>query len=118
MLASCQSNPFLTEWDTPYGIPPFDKIKTEHYIPAIQKGIEQQNKEIAAIVGNPQTPTFENTIAPLELSGEILSKVQGVLFNVAETDQTPELDAVMGRPFQCSAPTARTSASTKTSTKG
>ena len=94
-LASCQSNPFLTEWDTPYGIPPFDKIKTEHYIPAIQKGIEQQNKEIAAIVGNPQTPTFENTIAPLELSGEILSKVQGVLFNVAETDQTPELDAVM-----------------------
>ena len=44
MLASCQSNPFLTEWDTPYGIPPFDKIKTEHYIPAIQKGIEQQNK--------------------------------------------------------------------------
>ena len=95
MLASCQSNPFLTEWDTPYGIPPFDKIKTEHYIPAIQKGIEQQNKEIDAIVSNPEAPTFENTIAPLELSGEILAKVSGVLYNVSETDRSDALDAVL-----------------------
>lgn len=95
MAASCNCNPFLEEWNTPYGIPPFEKIKTEHYIPAIEKGIEQQNREIEAIVNNPEAPSFENTIAPLELSGEILSKVQGVLFNVAETDQTPELDAVM-----------------------
>ncbi|MGN1225915.1 MAG: M3 family metallopeptidase [Candidatus Cryptobacteroides sp.] len=95
VFASCNTNPFLEEWNTPYGIPPFEKIRTEHYIPAIQKGIEQQKQEIEDIVNNPAAPTFENTIAPLELSGEILSKVQGVLFNVAETDRSDELDAVM-----------------------
>ena len=95
VLASCNTNPFLKEWNTPYGIPPFEKIKPEHYIPAIEKGIEQQKQEIEDIVNNTAVPTFENTIAPLELSGEILSKVQGVLFNVAETDRSDELDAVM-----------------------
>ena len=94
-VMSCHSNPFLTQWDTPYGIPPFDKIKTSDYIPAVQAGIEQQRKQIEAITSDPAAPTFDNTIAPLELSGEILSKVEGVLFNVAETDQTPELDAVL-----------------------
>lgn len=94
-VISCHSNPFLTQWDTPYGIPPFDKIKTSDYIPAVQAGIEQQRKQIEAITSDPAVPTFDNTIAPLELSGDILSKVEGVLFNVAETDQTPELDAVL-----------------------
>lgn len=94
-LSSCRTNPFLTQWNTPYGIPPFDKIEVEDYIPAIQKGIEQQNSQIQAIVDCADTPTFDNTIAPLELSGDILNKVSGVLFNVAESDQTPQLDAVM-----------------------
>ncbi len=94
-LTSCHNNPFLSQWDTPYGIPPFDKIKTSDYVPAVQAGIEQQRKQIEAITSNPAAPTFENTIAPLELSGDLLSKVEGVLFNVAETDQTPELDAVL-----------------------
>ncbi len=94
-VMSCHSNPFLTQWDTPYGIPPFDKIRTSDYIPAVQAGIEQQRKQIEAITSDPAVPTFDNTIAPLELSGDILSKVEGVLFNVAETDQTPELDAVL-----------------------
>lgn len=95
MLASCRTNPFLNEWNTPYGIPPFDEIKTSDYIPAIKAGIKQENEQVAAIIANPETPNFENTIAQLELSGEILAKVGGVLFNVAESDQTPELDAVM-----------------------
>ncbi len=90
-----KTNPFLTEWDTPYGIPPFSLISTEDYIPAIKSGIEQQEAEIKAIVNNPEAPTFENTIVPLELSGSILSKVSGVLYNISETDQTPELDAVL-----------------------
>lgn len=90
-----KTNPFLTEWDTPYGIPPFSLISTEDYIPAIQAGIEQQEAQIKAITDNPDAPTFENTIAPLELSGSILSKVSGVLYNISETDQTPELDAVL-----------------------
>ncbi len=94
-LTACHQNPFLQEWDTPYGIPPFEKIKTSDYIPAIKAGIEQQQAEIDAIVANPEAPTFENTIVPLELSGSILSKVVGVLYNVSETDQTPELDAVL-----------------------
>ncbi len=94
-LASCHSNPFLSQWDTPYGIPPFDQIRTSDYVPAVKAGIEQQREQIAAIVSDPATPTFENTIAPLELSGDILSKVQGVLFNISESDQTPELDAVL-----------------------
>lgn len=94
-IMSCHSNPFLSQWDTPYGIPPFDKIKTSDYVPAVQAGIEQQRKQIEAITSDPAAPTFDNTIAPLELSGDILSKVEGVLFNVAETDQTPELDAVL-----------------------
>ena len=87
-------NPFLTEWDTPYGIPPFDQILPTDYIPAIKAGIEQQNAEIAAITANPDAPTFENTIVPLELSGRILAKVSGVFYNITETDRTDELSAV------------------------
>ncbi len=97
MAACSEKNPFLAEWDTPYGIPPYEEIKVEDYIPAIQKGIEQQNAEIEAITSNPDAPTFENTIVPLELSGEILSKVSGVLYNVSETDRSDSLDAVMSQ---------------------
>ena len=59
-LLACtnRQNPFLEEWDTPYGIPPFGEIHTEDFIPAIEAGIEQQNKEIEAIVANQEEPTF------------------------------------------------------------
>ncbi len=94
MTACSRTNPFLTEWDTPYGIPPFEEIKVTDYIPAIKAGIAEQAAEIDAIVANPDAPTFENTIVPLDLSGGLLAKVQGVLYNVSETDRTDELDAV------------------------
>ena len=96
-LSACtnRENPFLTDWNTPYGIPPFQEIQADNYIPAIQAGIEQQKKEIEDIVNNQDAPTFDNTILPLELSGEILRKVSGVLYNVSETDRTPALDSVM-----------------------
>lgn len=96
-LTACTNheNPFLTDWNTPYGIPPFQEIQVDNYIPAIQAGIEQQKKEIENIVNNQDAPTFDNTILPLELSGEILRKVSGVLYNVSETDRTPALDSVM-----------------------
>ena len=96
-LCACTSreNPFLTEWNTPYGIPPFDEIQVDDYIPAIKEGIAQQQKEIDAITANSEAPTFDNTIAPYEESGEILSKVAGVLYNITETDRTAELDSVM-----------------------
>ena len=94
MLASC-SNPFIEGWDTPYGIPPFDKIKTSHYMPAIKAGIKEQNAEIQAIIDNPEAPTFENTIAAYDRSGAVLNRVTRVLFNLIESDYSPELNAIV-----------------------
>ncbi len=94
-LTACHENPFLSEWDTPYGIPPFEKIKTGDYLPAIEEGIRQQSEEIEAIISQDETPTFENTVAALDRSGELLERVEGVLFNLSETDGTPELQAVV-----------------------
>ena len=88
------SNPFLTEFQTPYGTPDFNRIKPEHYEPAFLQGMEQQNKEIKAIVENPEAPTFENTIVALDNSGEILNRVSGVFFALAEADTNDELMAL------------------------
>ena len=94
-LTACHQNPFLTEWDTPYGIPPFDKIQNSDYMPAILKGIELQNAEIQAIVDNPEAPDFENTVAAFDRSGLVLEKVSNVLFNLSESDYTEELNAIV-----------------------
>lgn len=100
MLGACgqqkatTDNPFLTEFNTPYGTPPFDKIKVEHYEPAFLAGIEQQNKEIKAIVENTAEPTFENTIVALDNSGEILARVSGVFFALTEADTNDGLAAL------------------------
>ncbi len=94
--ASCsRNNPFLEEWNTPYGIPPFDDIQLSDYIPAVTAGIEQQKKELDAILTNPDAPTFENTVAAYEYSGEILTKVSLVLFNLQETEGNEEMDKVV-----------------------
>ena len=94
--ASCsRNNPFLEEWNTPYGIPPFDDIQLSDYIPAVTAGIEQQKKELDAILANPDTPTFDNTVAAYEYSGEILTKVSLVLFNLQETEGNEEMDKVV-----------------------
>ena len=90
-----RTNPLLEDWTTPYGVPPFDKIQTADYLPAIDSGIAQQRAEIRAIKENAEAPTFDNTIAALDRSGEILAKVQGVLFNVSETDADDALNAVV-----------------------
>ncbi|MCQ2164536.1 MAG: peptidase M3, partial [Bacteroidales bacterium] len=95
MTACNRTNPFLAEWNTPYGIPPFDQIQFADYVPAVKAGIEQQQAEIDAIIANQAAPDFDNTIAALELSGDILSKVTGVLFNVSETENCPELEAIV-----------------------
>ena len=88
-------NPFLQEWDTPYGIPPFDKITLADYIPAIEAGIEQQNQELDAILENSEAPTFKNTVEAYEFSGEILDKVSEVLFNLQETEGSDEMNKVV-----------------------
>lgn len=69
------SNPFFTAYTTPFGVPPFDQIKVEHYKPAFIKGMEEHVKEVDAIINNSDEPTFENTIVAFDQSGRLLSKV-------------------------------------------
>ncbi len=97
MMISCtnNSNPLLQEWNTPYGIPPFDEIALTDYIPAVKQGIKEQKKELEAILANPDTPTFENTVAAWELSGKTLDRVSGLLFNLCETEADDAMNAVV-----------------------
>lgn len=94
-LASCSTknepkteaepkNPFLTEYTTPFQVPPFDQIKNEHYLPAFEAGMKEQLAEVEAIIGNAETPTFQNTILPFDKSGETLDRVSNVFFNLNE----------------------------------
>lgn len=93
---SCNNqNPFLTEWDTPYGIPDFGKIQEKHYVEAFEAGIAQQQAEIDAIVANPDAPTFANVVEAYERSGAVLDRVGNVLFNISESDATPELQKIV-----------------------
>ena len=96
MTACTQTkNPFLQEWKTPYGVPPFSKIELTDYIPAVKAGIEEQNKELDAILGCKDAPSFSNTVAAYELSGQTLDKVSGVLFNLQETDGDDAMNKVV-----------------------
>ena len=88
-------NPFLTEWETPYGIPDFGQIKEKHYISAIELGIRQQQSEIDAIIANSDAPTFENVVEAYERSGAILDRVANVLFNISESDATESLQKIV-----------------------
>ena len=97
MMTACNKheNPFFAQWNTPFGIPPFEKIQDADFLPALQEGIKQHDAEIAAIIADTQTPTFDNVIAVYDQSGQLLSKVVGVLFNLAETDNTPALEKIV-----------------------
>ncbi|MBO4489421.1 MAG: M3 family metallopeptidase [Bacteroidales bacterium] len=87
-------NPFFQEWDTPYGVPPFDKIQKSHYLPAFERGIQEQREAIQAICDNTEEPTFGNTIIPYEYSGELLNKVAGVFLNLTECCNDDEMKAL------------------------
>ena len=87
-------NPFLGKYTTPFGIPPFEQIKVEHYKPAFVKGMEEHKKEIDAIVNNKKTATFENTIAALDRSGELLNKVASVFYGQNSACTSDEMQAV------------------------
>ena len=89
------NNPFLSEWETPYGIPDFSAVQEKHYIPAVEAGIAQQQAEIEAIIANTVEPTFANVVEAYEKSGAILDRVTGVLFNLSETDATESLQAIV-----------------------
>ena len=94
-VAETTPNPFFTEYTTPFGVPPFDKIEVAHYKPAFLKGMEEHKKEIDTIVNNTEEPTFENTIVALDQSGELLNKVLyafGGQSSVNTTDEIQELE--------------------------
>ena len=87
-------NPFFAEWDTPFGVPPFEQIKPEHYKPAFTQGMEEQKAEIEAIVNNTEDATFENTIVALDQSGALLNKVSYVFFGQTNANTNDELQAI------------------------
>ena len=96
MMYSCttqtETNPFLSEFQTEHGVPPFDKIKLEHYEPAFLKGIEEQNANIDAIVNNSEAPTFENVIVALDNSAPILDRVSAIFYNMTDAEKPPGLN--------------------------
>lgn len=103
LLSSCGSqgkqaetggNPFLTEYTTPFQVPPFDLIKMEHYKPAFLQGMEEQKAEIEAIVNNPEPATFQNTIAALDQSGALLRKVRTVFSGLNSANTNDDMQAL------------------------
>ena len=96
LITSCSNmeNPLLTESTAPFGAPQFDKIKTEHYLPAFEAAIAEAKAEIDAIVANQEEPTFENTIEAMEYSGKTLNTVAGVFYNLMEAHTSDEMQAI------------------------
>lgn len=99
MSAETRQNPFMVPYDTPFEIPPFDKITYADYLPAIEKGIADKKKEIEAIANNPATPTFDNTILAMEKSGELLNKVMLVFGALDETDNNEQMLAISEKAY-------------------
>ncbi len=92
---STQENPLLQAYNTPFGVPPFDQIRVEHFEPAIMEGMRQQQAEIQAIVDCPDAPTFDNVILPLDRSGELLRNVMTVLGNIDAANTNTGIQAVI-----------------------
>ncbi len=89
--AELEGNPFLDEWDTPYGVPPFAAIADDHFMPAIKKGVLELRAEIDVIANSAEAPTFENTIVALELAGDLLDKVSYTFGNITNTETNDTL---------------------------
>ncbi len=96
LITSCSNmeNPLLTESTAPFGAPQFDKIRTEHYLPAFEAAIAEAKAEVDAIVANPDEPTFENTIEAMEYSGQTLNTVAGIFYNLMEAHTSDEMQAI------------------------
>jgi len=92
--ASKAANPLLTRWRTPYGLPPFDRIRPEHYLPAFEAALKAHREEIRSVATREAKPTFRNTIVALETSGRLLDRVASLFFNVEATDSSDELRAI------------------------
>lgn len=91
---SSSENPFFRQWTAPYGMPPFGEIRNEHFLPALERGIEEQRKEDLAIANDTRPPDFANTIEALDNSGELLDKVTGVFSNLASAETNETIEAI------------------------
>jgi peptidyl-dipeptidase Dcp len=99
LLSNCKKesmteNPFFSEYSTPFGVPPFNKIDTTHYVPAFMEGIKQDSLEIAAIINNTEAPTFENTIYAFDRAGKLLTKVNKVFYNLNSANTNEQMQAI------------------------
>ncbi len=92
--ATVENNPFFKDYDTPFNVPIFSKIKEAHYMPAFKKGMKLEKQEINAIVNNPEEPTFKNTLIALEKTGELLSKVSAVFWHMNSIDTTDGIQKI------------------------
>ena len=89
-----KNNPLLKEFDNQYGIPPFEEIKIEHYLPAFKKSIETHKAEIKEIIDNVEKPSFENVLNAMEKSGSDLNKVSRVFYNLLSADSSDDLNKI------------------------
>src|SRR6478752_7042584 len=89
-----QDNPFFETWTTPFGAPPFPRMKPEHFVPAFERAFAEHEAEIAAIAGQREPPTFDNTIVALENAGRALQRVDDVFGQLVGADSTDELLAI------------------------
>jgi peptidyl-dipeptidase Dcp len=97
LLWSCsktEQNPFYSEYDTAFQVPPFDKIKEEHYLPAFKEGMKQHQAEIAVIVNNAEAPTLMNTVEALEKSGSLLTRVSSVFYSLLSANTNDTMQSI------------------------
>ena len=92
-----QENPFFKDWTTPFGVPPFNEIKIEHFWPAFQAGMAEEMAQIWDIIRNPEAPTFENTIVAMDHTGNLLRKVSPVFSGLSSVNNNPELQQLARR---------------------
>lgn len=93
-MAQINENPFLMDYNTPFGVIPFDKIKTENYLPAFREGMRLHVLEIESIISNAEEPSFQNTIEALENAGKVLSKVQYAFYNLLSAETNDVMDSI------------------------
>ena len=91
---TAETNPFFTEWTTPFGTPPFPEIKETHYMPAFQEGMARQKKEVEAIAASAEPPSFANTVEALERTGELLTRVNNVFYALTDNNTNEELQKI------------------------
>src|SRR5438876_4284306 len=94
VAAGSDNNPLMNESALPYHVPPFDKIKDEHFVPAMEAGMRDQLKEVEAVANNSETPTFDNTIVALERTGRLLDRAQRTFSNLNACNTNPTLQKI------------------------